>query len=138
MHDSQDTETLSMSTDSGVDEEEVVHRCSGISLSHTEGYIMPFAATQRHLARITLSEDRERLTPCDIAYMRNLKCDTNVLIHDTETDSEREQTRACQRGLQGATGGVDCALGWAEANSPMWNGQTRPCCAAQGARLSIL
>lgn len=29
-----------------------------VLLSHTEGYIMPFAATQRHLAMISLSEDR--------------------------------------------------------------------------------
>lgn len=75
---------------------------------------MPFAATQRHLAMISLSEDRERLIPCNIAYMRNLKCDTNVLIHDTETDSDTES----RLGL--ASGGWKGPLeGW----TVLWDGQ---------------
>ena len=32
--------------------------------------------------------ERERQIPCNIAYMWNLKYDTNELIYKTETDSE--------------------------------------------------
>ena len=48
--------------------------------------------------------DRERQIPCDITYMWNLKYDTNELIYETKTDSQkqthghREQTCGCQGG----------------------------------------
>ena len=45
--------------------------------------------------------------------MWNLKDDTNELIYETETDSQREQTCGCQGG-----GGEGCSgsLGLADAN----------------------
>ena len=32
--------------------------------------------------------DRERQILCDITHMRNLKCDTNKPIYETETNSQ--------------------------------------------------
>ena len=69
---------------------------------------MPFAATWMDLEIIRLSEvksDRERQIPYDITYMWNLKYDTNEVIYETETDSQREQTCGCQsRGWLGRDG----------------------------------
>lgn len=51
--------------------------------------------------------------------MRNLKCDTNVLIHDTETDSDTESRLYLPAGAaRGHWRGWDCALGWAECKPP--------------------
>ena len=48
--------------------------------------IMPFAATQKDLETITLSQsDKERQIPYDITYMWNPKYE---LIYKTETDSQ--------------------------------------------------
>ena len=47
---------------------------------------MPFAATWMDLEIIILSEVSQ--IPYDITYMWNLKCDTNELIYETETDSQ--------------------------------------------------
>ena len=48
--------------------------------------IMPSAATWMDLEIIILSEVRERPILYDIAYMWNLKYDTNELIYRTETE----------------------------------------------------
>ena len=50
--------------------------------------IIPFTATWMNLEIIILSEvsQRERQIPYDIAYMWNLKYDTNELIYERETD----------------------------------------------------
>ena len=50
--------------------------------------IMPFAATWMDLKIIILSEVGQRQISYDIAYMWNLKYDTNELIYKTETDSQ--------------------------------------------------
>ena len=47
---------------------------------------MPSAATWRDLEMIILSEVRERPILYAIAYMWNLKYDTNELIYKTETE----------------------------------------------------
>ena len=52
---------------------------------------MPFAAMWMNLEIIILSEvnqKKERQIPYDIAYMWNLKYNTNELIYETETDSQ--------------------------------------------------
>ena len=50
--------------------------------------IIPFAATWVDLEIIILSEARQRQISYDIAYMWNLKNDTNELIYKTEIDSQ--------------------------------------------------
>ena len=42
--------------------------------------------------------DRERQISYDIAYMWNLKYDTNELIYKTETDIKKKKTHGYQRG----------------------------------------
>ena len=49
---------------------------------------MPFAATWMELEIIILSKS-ERQILYDITYVWNLKYDTNELIYETETDSQR-------------------------------------------------
>ena len=54
--------------------------------------IMPFAATWMNLEIIILSEiksERERQIPYNITYMWNLKYDTNELIYETDSQTER-------------------------------------------------
>ena len=53
---------------------------------------MPFAATWMDLEIIILSEvsQEEKNKYYDIAYMQNLKYDTNELIYKTEIDSQTE------------------------------------------------
>ena len=54
--------------------------------------IMPFAATWMDLEIVILSEvnQTEKDKYRDIAYMRNLKNDTNELIYKKETDTDLE------------------------------------------------
>ena len=56
--------------------------------------IMPFAATWMDLGIAILSEisQKEKDLPYDIAYMWTLKYDTNELIYETETDSQKYKT----------------------------------------------
>ena len=60
--------------------------------------IMPFVATWMQLEIIILSEERKRQIPSDIIYTWNLKYDTNELIYETETDSERTDLWLPRRG----------------------------------------
>ena len=39
--------------------------------------------------------DRERQIPWDITYVWNVKYDTNELIYEAETDSQRQRTDLC-------------------------------------------
>ena len=49
---------------------------------------MPFAAMWLALEMKTLNEGNQRQISYDITYMWNIKCDTNELICETETDSQ--------------------------------------------------
>ena len=69
-----------MSTDSGVDKEDVVCIWNGILLSHKKNEIMPFTTTQMDLESIILSEvDGERQIP----YYVNVESNKN----DTKTNT---------------------------------------------------
>ena len=41
---------------------------------------------------ITPSEGKGRQVPYDLTYTRNLKCDANELVYQTETDSQTQKT----------------------------------------------
>ena len=84
-------DTTSVSTDRGMDKEDVVHIHSGILLSHKNA-IMPFTATWMDIERIIISEVSQRQTSHDSTYMWSLKNDTNDFICKTETDSQTEKT----------------------------------------------
>ena len=64
----------------------MVHIHNGIIFSHLKNEIMPFIATRMDL-EIILKWSKSKI-PYDIAYMWNLKYDTNELIYETETDSQ--------------------------------------------------
>ena len=69
--------------------------------------IMPFVATWMQLEIIMLSEisQEERQIPFDIAYMWNLKYDTNGHPQETETDSQTQRTELwLPRGNRGGVG----------------------------------
>ena len=70
---------------------------------------MPFAATWMYLEIIIRSEASQRKIPYDVTYMWNLKYDTNELIYETETDSQRTDLRL-PRGRRGG-GGMDWEFG---------------------------
>ena len=55
-----------------MDEENVVHKCSGTLLSHKKNETMPFVATWMNL-EIILSEVSQRQISYDITYMWDLK-----------------------------------------------------------------
>ena len=63
-----------MSTDRGMDKEDVVHTYNGILLSHKKNQIVPFAATWTDLVIIIRSEasQTEQQISHDTAYMWNL------------------------------------------------------------------
>ena len=61
-----------MSTDRGMEKEDVVHIYSGVLLSHKKNEIMPFTAMWMNLEIIILSEVRERKISYVITYMWNL------------------------------------------------------------------
>ena len=63
---------------------------------------MPIAATWVDLEMIILSEGKsERQIPYDIAYIWNLKYDTNELIYETETDLDIENRLLVAKGEGG-------------------------------------
>ena len=73
---------------------------------------MPFVAISVDLETIILSEirEQERQIPYITQTIWNLRCGTNEFIHDTETDSQREQACGCQ-GVEGWTGSLESAYG---------------------------
>jgi len=82
-----------------------------------ENKIMPFAATwiEREMIILRVSQ-KERQTPYDITYLRNLRCDTNEPIYETETES-RTQRRDWWLSRGRALGeGWSRSLGLADAN----------------------
>ena len=62
VHNNQDMETSSMSTDRWMDKEDVVHRDNGLLLSHKKNEIMPNATTWMQLEIIILSEINHKET----------------------------------------------------------------------------
>ena len=60
IYNSQGMEATKISTDRGLDQEEVVHIHNGIRLSHKKNKIMPSAATWMDLEIIILSEDIDK------------------------------------------------------------------------------
>ena len=54
--------------------------------------------------------EKERQIPYDIAYMWNLKYDTNELIYETEEDSQTERADCGCQGGEGGGGGMDWEL----------------------------
>ena len=72
--------------------------------------IMPFAATWMVLEITILSEvsqTEKKQVSYDIAYMWNVKYNTNELIYKTEIDhGHRKQTYGYQRGKEGCKLGV--------------------------------
>ena len=92
IYNSQDMRAMRISINRGVDKENVMGVYSGILLSHKRSEIMPYAATRMGLNRDCHTEwsqpDREGQIYA-IAYMCNLKYDTNELIFKTEMDSQK-------------------------------------------------
>jgi len=63
-----------VSTDRGMDKEDVVHIYNGLLLSYTKNETMSFAETWMDLEMIILSKGWQRKTkPYDIDNMQNLK-----------------------------------------------------------------
>ena len=72
-------------------EEDVVHICNGILLSHKKEWNNAICSNMdgpRDCHTKWSKPDRVRQISYDITYMWNLKCDTNELIYKTETDSQ--------------------------------------------------
>ena len=75
---------------------------------------MPFAATWMDLEIIILSEVSltEKDKYCMISViMQNLKCDTNELIYETETDSQIQKTNLWLPKRKGGGGGINQEFG---------------------------
>ena len=80
----------------------------------------------RYNQRLSLlsKSERERQTPHNITYMRNLKCSTNELIYETETDPQRKGLWV-PRGEGWGRGGV-----WVSGCKPLhegWMDKAPPC-----------
>ena len=74
-----------------MDKEDVVHIYNGILLSHKKEWNNAICSNMdgpRDYCTKWSKLDRERQIPYDIAYMWNLKYDTNELIYKTEKDSQ--------------------------------------------------
>ena len=75
---------------------------------------MPFVTTWLYLEIIIPSEVRKGKTNTRCYHLCvNIKCDTNELTWEAETDSHREQPCVCQGGQEerGAREGMDWELG---------------------------
>ena len=79
IHNSQDTETTSMSSDKWLNND-VVHKYDGMLLGHKNNEIMPFAAIWMQL-EIIIQKWSQKKIPQNIIYMWNLKYDTKEAIY---------------------------------------------------------
>ena len=72
-----------------MDEEDVVHACNGILLSHRKNEIMPFVATWVDLEMVIVSAvgQREKQRYHRILLIGIIKNDANELIYKIEADS---------------------------------------------------
>ena len=68
-------------------------------LSHKKNKIMLFVSTWMDLEIIILSEVRERQISYDIAYVWNLKYDTNELIYKIEKDTDIDKRLVVAKGV---------------------------------------
>ena len=81
---------------------DVVHICNGILISYKKEWNNAICSNvdgPRDCQTKWSKSDKDRYQkkkkrqiPCDITYMWNLKCDTNELIYETETDSQTKKT----------------------------------------------
>ena len=72
-------------------EEDVVHTCNGMLLSHKKEWnnaIWSNMDGPRDCHTEWSKSDRERQISYDIAYMWDLKIGTNELVHKTEVESQ--------------------------------------------------
>ena len=79
-----------MSINRWTDKDDEIHTHDGILLSHKKwnsAICRNINGPKDYYAKWSKSE-RERQTSSDIAYMWNLKYDTNEYIYDTETDAQ--------------------------------------------------
>ena len=80
-----------MFTDRWIDKEDMVCIYNGIQLSHKKEWSNAICSNMdgpRDYHTKWSKSERERQIPNDVTYMWNLKYDTNVLINETETESQ--------------------------------------------------
>ena len=80
-----------MPSDTWMDKEDVVYIYYEILLNHKKEWnnaICSHMDGPRDYHTKWSKSEQERQIPYDITYMWNLKCDTNELIYETETDSQ--------------------------------------------------
>ena len=90
IHSSQDMETTQISSNRGMDKEDVVPIYNGILLSHqiepNNAICSNMDATREYYPKWSKSE-RERQILYDITYTWSLRCDANEPIYKAETNS---------------------------------------------------
>ena len=92
IHNSQDVETIWMSTDRWMHKLDMVHIYNGVLLSHqkpNDAICSNTDAAREYHTKWSKSE-RERLIPYDITYMWNLKYGHKWTNYKVETDSDTE------------------------------------------------
>ena len=80
-----------MFIDRWIDKEDMVCIYNGIQLSHKKEWSNAICSNMdgpRDYHTKWSKSERERQIPNDVTYMWNLKYDTNVLINETETESQ--------------------------------------------------
>ena len=80
-----------MFIDKWIDKEDMVCIYNGIQLSHKKEWSNAICSNMdgpRDYHTKWSKSERERQIPNDVTYMWNLKYDTNVLINETETESQ--------------------------------------------------
>ena len=91
IHNSQNMETTSMSTNKWMDKEDILYICKMEHYSTIKmNEIMPFSAIwmERNDHTKWSKSERKRKIPYDITHMWNLKHDTSEPLYQTETDSQ--------------------------------------------------